>query len=248
MKLDAWKIVWGVLLVVLSTAAYIAHYLIFRDPHHLFIFLVGDIAFVFIEVLLVTMIIHELLNYREQKATMGKLNMLIGAFYSEMGSSLLRKLACFDHNSDDLKGRLIDCGQWPDDTFVKKAGECRLYVHSIDCNRGSLSELREFLVEKRPFMLNMLQNPKLLAHETFTNLLWSIFHLTEELALRDDGTEFSETDHRHIGGDIERAYGLLIVEWLQYMRHLKDNYPYLFSLASRMNPFDPQASPEVREA
>ena len=34
----------------------------------------------------------------------------------------------------------------------------------------------------------------------------------------------------------------LIAEWLAYMRHLKKNYPYLFSLALRTNPFDPQAS------
>jgi hypothetical protein len=38
---------------------------------------------------------------------------------------------------------------------------------------------------------------------------------------------------------------LLVTEWLSYMRHLSDSYPYLFSLAMRTNPFDPQASPEV---
>lgn len=27
---------------------------------------------------------------------------------------------------------------------------------------------------------------------------------------------------------------------------LRDDYPYLFSLAMRTNPFDPNASPEVR--
>jgi len=46
-------------------------------------------------------------------------------------------------------------------------------------------------------------------------------------------------------GDVRRAYGLLASEWLSYMKHLRDNYPYLFSLAMRTNPFDPQASPEV---
>jgi hypothetical protein len=33
--------------------------------------------------------------------------------------------------------------------------------------------------------------------------------------------------------------------WLEYMEHLKDNYPYLFSLAMRVNPFDKTASPVV---
>jgi hypothetical protein len=30
------------------------------------------------------------------------------------------------------------------------------------------------------------------------------------------------------------------------MKHLKDNYPYLFSLAMRTNPFDHEASPVVK--
>ncbi|MBA7569274.1 hypothetical protein ES708_11013 [subsurface metagenome] len=36
-----------------------------------------------------------------------------------------------------------------------------------------------------------------------------------------------------------------ISEWLDYMKHLKNNYPYLFSLAMRTNPFDANASVEV---
>jgi len=39
---------------------------------------------------------------------------------------------------------------------------------------------------------------------------------------------------------------LLVHQWLDYMKHLKDNYPYLFSLAMRANPFDQDASPIVK--
>jgi len=35
---------------------------------------------------------------------------------------------------------------------------------------------------------------------------------------------------------------LLANEWVDYMRHLKNNYPFLFSLAMRTNPFDQDAS------
>jgi hypothetical protein len=31
------------------------------------------------------------------------------------------------------------------------------------------------------------------------------------------------------------------LEWLDYMRYLKKDYPYLFSLALRLNPFDEDA-------
>jgi hypothetical protein len=42
------------------------------------------------------------------------------------------------------------------------------------------------------------------------------------------------------------VYGLLVIEWLKYMQHLKQQYPYLFSLAMRTNPFDANASAIVR--
>jgi len=50
----------------------------------------------------------------------------------------------------------------------------------------------------------------------------------------------------HLASDIKRAHHLLVREWLAHMEHLKNEYPYLFSLAVRTNPFDPNASAEVR--
>ena len=42
--------------------------------------------------------------------------------------------------------------------------------------------------------------------------------------------------------DMNRAYRLLLLEWLEHMNHLQEDYPYLFSLAVRTNPFNPEAS------
>ena len=86
----------------------------------------------------------------------------------------------------------------------------------------------------------------MLEHESFTNLLWAVFHLTEELIHRHNLRKLPETDYQHLSGDIKRVYHLLIAEWLDYMKHLKKGYPYLFSLAMRTNPFDADASIEVR--
>ena len=48
-----WLVFLGVSLLAASVAVYYIHYLIFDDAHHIFIYMVGDLAFVFIEVLLV---------------------------------------------------------------------------------------------------------------------------------------------------------------------------------------------------
>ena len=81
-----WQIILGIFLIVVSIIFYTIHYLIFRDAHHVFIFLLGDIAFVPIEVLLVTLILHRLLTSREKRALLNKLNMVIGTFFSEVGT------------------------------------------------------------------------------------------------------------------------------------------------------------------
>jgi len=247
MKLDKWKIVWGVALVSLSVVFYGIHFLIFRDPHHLFIFLVGDIAFVFTEVLLVTMIIHELLSYRDKRDKLYKVNMVIGAFFSEVGTELLRLFSDFDHNADTVREEFVACHTWPDKKFIETSKECKHYNYNIDSQKGSLEALRTFLLDKRNFLLNLLQNPTLLEHDTFSDLLWTVFHLTEELVHRDDLEDLADADYNHIAIDIERAYILLTAQWLAYMKHLKDDYPYLYSLAIRTNPFNPEASVEITE-
>ena len=71
------------------------------------------------------------------------------------------------------------------------------------------------------------------------------FHLTEELEARKSLADLPEADIRHIAGDIQRVYRHLMVEWLCYVEHLKSNYPYLFSLVTRMHPFQEHPSPMV---
>jgi hypothetical protein len=66
------------------------------------------------------------------------------------------------------------------------------------------------------------------------------------LEKREQVKELPEKDYAHLAGDIKRAYTLLVQRWLNYVKYLKDNYPYLFSLVMRTNPFDQTASPFVK--
>lgn len=92
----------------------------------------------------------------------------------------------------------------------------------------------------------LLANPNLLEHNSFTELLWAVLHLTEELGCRSDMNCLPESDVEHLLGDVQRAFKAVLLEWLNYMQHLREEYPYLFSLAVRTNPFDPDTQPEVR--
>lgn len=246
MKRLNWQVLLGLYLIILSATFYFIHYAVFRDAHHIFIYLVGDIAFVFIEVLLVTLIIHRLLNTREKRAMLEKMNMVIGAFFSEVGTELLKRFRYSDPGSGKNAGDFIVTSDWSNQKFSDVMERFETHDFEIEVQRENLAELQSFLLKKRSFLLSLLGNANLLEHESFTDLLWAVFHLTEELAHRQDVKQLSDSDYQHIIGDIKRAYTALVSEWLEYMKHLKDSYPYLFSLAVRTNPFDENASPEVK--
>jgi hypothetical protein len=240
------RVLLGLLLIMLSIFFYTVHYALFRDSHHIFIYLVGDIAFVFIEVLMVTLIIHHLLAEREKRAMLKKLNMVIGAFFSEVGMSLLELFCGFDTKAREISERLLVDNKWSPEHFAQMQTVLCNHDYKIDSRVGDLKGLREFLIGKREFLLNLLENPNLLEHEEFTELLWAVFHLAEELSHRPTVDGLPESDHNHLSGDIRRAHRCLVREWLSHMEHLKNDYPYLFSLAVRMNPFDSNASVQVQ--
>jgi hypothetical protein len=245
MKRFGWQILLGSSFILLSAILYLIHYSIFRDSHHIFLYLIGDIAFLPVQVLLVTLIIDQLLSIREKRAMLKKMNMVIGSFFSEVGTQLLKSFSDFASHEDQIKKDLFENNDWSNKAFSNINKHLKGYDYRVESQKGDLEGLKNFLLEKRAFLLGLLENPNLLEHESFTELLWAVFHLTEELAFRIDLKQLPKTDVQHLSGDIRRAYVLLISEWLAYMKHLRDSYPYLFSLAARMNPFDPHASPIV---
>ena len=245
-KRKSWYVLLGWSLLAVSAVAYFVQIIIFRRTEDTFFYMLQDIAFVPVQVLLVTLILNELLRRRAKRALLGKMNMAIGVFFSEVGTALLRSFSALDPQVEVLRSDLMLSNAWSRREFTRMRRRYRTYAGETDVHKSDLESLKAFLLERREFMLHFLQNPNLLEHESFTELLWAIFHLAEELVQRKNFKGLPDTDYQHLVGDIKRAYVLLISEWLAYMEHLKKKYPYLFSLAIRINPFDADASPEVR--
>ena len=187
-----------------------------------------------------------MLSRREKLTRMRKLNMVIGVFFSEVGTKLIRGFSDSDPNFEEIQRGLIVTEKWTHQDFLTVRDHLKGMKYGVEMGRTDLASLKDFLVKQRDFLVRLLENPTLLEHESFTDLLRAVFHLTEELAYREDLSQQSGPDRAHIAGDINRAYHLLVHQWLDYMEHLKLSYPYLFSLAMRTNPFDRQASPVVK--
>ncbi len=242
MKDTKWLTGIAVLLLVASGLLYFIHYLMFHDLHHIGVFGLHELAFLPVEVLIVTLVIHRLLEGRERKQKLEKMNMVIGTFFSRVGTTLITCFASHDPNIESIRAELVVTDLWNEENFSAVAARMKTYQFDIDTCTIDLERLRTFLLDREDFLIRMLENPVLLEHEEFTELLRATFHLTEELSRRGAIIECPLSDISHLGGDVKRVYGLLIYEWISYMHYLKKNYPYLFSLALRTNPFDPDSS------
>jgi hypothetical protein len=186
-----------------------------------------------------------MLSRRETQSRMRKLNMVIGVFFSEVGNRLIHLFTLADAHFEAGQKDLVITEKWTREDFLRVSGGLKAGKLRVEISRVDLDKLKIFLMQERDFLVRLLENPTLLEHESFTDLLRAVFHLAEELAYREDLSRSPASDRAHIAGDINRAYHLLVHQWVAYMEHLKANYPYLFSLAMRTNPFDREASPIV---
>jgi len=187
-----------------------------------------------------------MLNRKIQQTTLQKLNVVVGVFFSEVGARLIAIFTRHDPDWERFRKDLVVTGDWSAQDFTRVGREIKKYRYEVVVEKDELEELNRVLLAKRDFLVGLLENPLLMEHAAFTDLLRAVFHLTEELAVRENFSDMPVPDKKHIASDIKRVYALLVDQWVIYMKYLKENYPYLFSLAMRINPFLPDASPIVK--
>jgi hypothetical protein len=241
-----WQITLALSLTAVSACLYYIQYRFAGGAEPVLQWLLGSLAFLPLQVLILTLVVDRLLARREKLAMLKKLNMVIGVFFSEMATRLLEMFSALDRDVDAIRGDLVPRPEWTARDYARKAGRMRRLESRLEVGPADLPPLKNFLSSHRGFLLGLMANPNLLEHESFTDLLWAVFHLTDELTHREDVSALADADLAHLSGDARRVYSLLLAEWITYLGHLREDYPYLYSLALRTNPFDPSAFVEVR--
>ncbi|MCK9580821.1 MAG: hypothetical protein M0Q92_10290 [Methanoregula sp.] len=240
-----WEARLAIVLVAMSICIYSFKLIFLKNPSDTANYIFNALGFLPVNVLLVTIVLNKLLAIRAKRERMEKMNMVIGTFFSEVGHPLIQEIAKRDPDINRLKDSLIVGNDWDAGAFAKVRKKIAGYDYRVGTSATDMVRFHELLSSRRDFMLRLLENPVLLEHESFTDLLRAVFHLTEELNRREDFSCLPDSDCAHISVDISRVYERLIVQWLDYMEYLKNNYPYLCSLEMRTNPFDVHASPVV---
>ena len=166
-----------------------------------------------------------------------RLNMIIGVFFTEVGNNLLKIFVRFDNNINTIRDELSLQSNVETQEFVLLKNKLQKHDAGITPDSIDFDILSGYLKDKSDLLLRQLENPDLIEHEAFTELLWATVHLRDELLHRDDFDVLPESDLAHLANDVKRVYILLTQQWLDYLHHLKVQYPYLFSLALRTNPY-----------
>ena len=242
----SWKIRFAIIMFVLAVVIFLARYLIFGDGEEIIAYLWKHIGFIPIDILIVAFLLEGIMGKKEHEAILEKIDMLMGTFFSEIGNDLLAELSKVNKNKINTEN-LKDIRNWEEKDFDNKMKE--LKENGLDFKADIPPEEREefltnvhsLLMEKREFLVNLINNPNLLEKDEFSSLLLALLHLDEELSRRGEFSDIKDADFNHLNGDMKRVYSKLVYEWVYYLKYLKKYYPYMISLAIRTNPFDSEA-------
>lgn len=181
------------------------------------------------------------LSRREEKSRRQKMHMLIGLFFSEVGNELLRCFACHDQQLADLGEAVSVTEGWGEKDYRQLAFSFQGHPFRV-AEDIPLKQLDVYLKDHGDLLIRLLENPYTLEHESATDMLLAVLHLKEELQHRGSLDDLPLTDLQHLCVDMSRAYGLMARQWVDYLRHLQEHYPFLYSLARRTNPFNAQST------
>jgi len=225
------------ILVAASVLVYSVNYLIFHDLHHIFLFLLSDLAFSFLEVIVVGLIIERVLSSREKRNMLYKLNMISGVFFSKVGTKLLGLLLEMFKNREGICPCLSIGEDWTHSNFTNARNLLSKIDIKPDYRPADLQNLKDFLNQHDSFLLEIITDPVVLEHEEGVEVLWAVSHLSDELNTIKIGDKDSQTTEEIVIEEAKRLYHMLSIEWLNYMEFIQHKYPLYYKTLLHTNQF-----------
>ncbi|MCF0226046.1 MAG: hypothetical protein HUK28_01750 [Methanobrevibacter sp.] len=243
-----WKVKMGIVLLLVSFLIYAFAFFFLNEPDKVIFYIVIDCAFIPIDVLIVVLVLESIIEKKKKETVLEKLDMILGVFFSEMGNDLLEIISKVNNDNDEIIHKIRNIDKWDDDDF--KHAYKYLKTHGVKFSpeipesevQGFIISLKNIMKRNHDFLIELLENPNVLEKVGFSSLLLALFHLDDELELRNDLDKISSSDFKHIIEDIDRVYCRLTYEWIKYLQFLNHNYPYMSSLTLRVNPFNPEVN------
>lgn len=186
-------------LFALSAVIYGLQVLVFKDPGTTAFYIFQDMAFMPITIAVATLFVGYLIDQNSRAEKIEKSRILTCSFYSIVGLDLLEVLyGLYDEASDKIA--------WDLEKYE--------YMQQL---------LDQYLNE----ILTIASNPNLLEHDGFTDLLWAVMHLREEMEYFE-AKKATARDESHIQSDAKRVFDLLEKNRHEYEAYIQKEYPYFY--------------------
>lgn len=222
------KIIIG--LGIVSAAIYILQILIFHDPRNTFFYIFQDLAFMPVSIAIATLLIGDLVDRHETKERIEKTRMLTSTFYTHVGVYLIEAMLQVTDERAQLGSALaVQCDSEDEVRKVQnRVKELDLHVH---LTKECYDRVTDLMDQSSTAMLVLASSPVLLEHEEFTDMLWGIFHLTDERRIRGEYENLTEEDRLHLEKDYARVLTKLVSEAIANAQYLQKVYPDYYSRA-----------------
>ncbi|MEG1481405.1 hypothetical protein [Clostridium sp.] len=231
-------IITGIILIVLTVILNLIYFLFVGNSQDVISALFQNLTAVPLDMLITAIIVKYVIEERDSKNSKSEINMLMGIFFHELGEELLDIFVKSDDGIDQITKKCIikkECSDKKYDEF-KVVFEQYNYKASID--RIDKEALKNLLDRNSDLVVDLISNPMLRENECFTNTVIAVMHLRDELNDRYKSYNENKYEENHINEDVNYAYKLVALKWVEYMKYLKENYPKLFEKALINSPFD----------
>ncbi len=220
------------LLFAVSACVYAAQIFLFHQPETTAFYIFQDLAFMPVTIAIATLVVGELINEREHQNRLEKSKMLTSTFYTELGNALVRTLLPAVSQQEHIRELIAfhSMASLDPEALQDKIRQMPLDIH---LNKELFDEVNLMMLSARTSLMVLSSNPLLFEHESFTDLLWSIFHLMDEYQLRGDFDRLSVGDIEHLNQDYEKMYRQLLGGYVANALYLHATYPNLFAAATK---------------
>lgn len=225
------------LLLCASALLYAIHYLIFRDLHHLAIFGLHELAFVPLEVILVTLGLDQLVEKTHREEARSKVSIIETLYFNESGGTMLRYLTSFDPDAARLRELLQVTEDWRSSDFRQAIRQLKSYPFLLDLDRIDFFGLHYHLSQRHEYYRSMLENPALTQSEAFTEMIMKIYLLWEELDGRTNLYQLPEKDRSYLAELLHEIYRELTEYWLDNVYNHSIHNRFRLHRAIESNPF-----------
>ncbi len=225
------------LLLCASALLYAIHYLIFRDLHHLAIFGLHELAFVPLEVILVTLGLDQLVEKTHREEARSKVSIIETLYFNESGGTMLRYLTSFDPDAARLRELLQVTQDWRSSDFRQAIRQLKSYPFLLDLERIDFFGLHYHLSQRHEYYRSMLENPALTQSEAFTEMIMKIYLLWEELDGRTNLYQLPEKDRNYLAELLHEIYRELTEYWLDNVYNHSIHNRFRLHRAIESNPF-----------